>query len=799
MRSSSRSSRAFLFAAGFVLPLVTAGCDDDGGITPVRDSAVDAVIQRDSAVDSAVPIDQATTVDQASSDTVTTDAGTDSQVGPAAPTITAPQPNATVYARIDVEGTAEADALVSIEVLRNTTVLGRGSTTAAGDGSFSLTVSYHGASHDDLLTVSVTQTTGNGTSPARTVAVRHDAPLKIEGSISQQSGNNAGTAVYIRLYETADADKLLQHIDELMLTATDATALPATNYSFDVPDGTYYLRAFRDSSGPLTGGPDGQPTLDGDAQAAAVEVALGGSSASGQDLALTARTNTNDYYGYFDARARNDTPAATPPGDVGQGLCGGYYLHLMLGRSGDGANLTAPRIHLPDGNVITLLDDGGCGDAVQDNTASSYDFEADDGQFSYGIPDPTSAQAGDYTLFYEQTVDGFINIETDSVATIVKLPLLREGVSPNGEQINTDRTPEVTWTAVPNAGGYSVELSQSGGDYNNGDDPDRNLTGTSYTPPADLPDDACFNLGVRAFDTDPSAGDVDAESSGSTQWFCIDNGSDSSVTVSGDISDKTGKNAPIVIRVLSDSQHDLIASVRRPAGSTDYSVSVLAGDSDQSGVIQAFVDAANNGSRQSPENRAVSVESGRYDFRNDATVDLTFNPELLLSAPADGATAATLQPTFQWQDYATTAGAGAPSGAFGYALYFSKPESSGMPTTILSVPSSQTTLDLSSLPTVHFDVIPLMNCVTGGGTFSVDATTKATDCTGASKDPPSVTTLEAGEIYNWGVTVFECDFADYESTTQADVDTFVSCAADSVTNQTFYVMSVSRRLIAPTP
>ncbi len=789
MKSRTSRGRNLSIAIMTICLLFAVGCDDDPVVN--KDTGVDTnPITADLKIE-----DNDAGVDAAA------DASADAIRPPEAPTISNPAENDEVYAAIEVIGSGEPSAQVEATVLLDSNELGKASATADSEGAFTLSVSYGGAQDGDTLTVSVTQTTGGGTSPAATISVTHSAPLTISGEISQTGGATNGTQVFIRLYSSAAPTDLLNYHDEVVATASIGAPMGATPFSFNVGDGTFYLRAFRDSAGPMGRDPDGDPTLGADAQAPVLEVVMAGSSAAGQDLQLIGQTNTEDSYYNFDARTRNDSAAPERPryevGDeklVGQGFCEGYYLRLSAARLGSGPNLSAPMVQLPDGSTVTLLDDGGCGEAVHDNTSSSYDYQADDGDISYGIPDPAATLAGDYTLFFEQTVDGFIHIERDNLSQVIKLPLLREMTDPDGTQVVTDLTPTITWQAVAGAAAYEVNLAQiESGGYQNYDDPGRRVTAPSYTPAAEIIDDACYNVNISAWDAEPDSGDVDAEASGSRHNFCVDTAEDSSITVSGILTNNSGHDVPVGIRVITDSSHNNRATVRVAAGETSYSVGVLAGDNPQSGVITSFVDVAGSGADNSPENQGLRFEIGGLDFQTAATQPITFHPEILLSGPANEATATSLQPTFSWQDYATTAGANGPSGAFSYALFINPSSSGGFPTTLYAVPSTDTSIDLGNLPAVHFDVAALGTCMMDGGTFSLNASSEPV-CTGGTF-APSVTSLTPNEIYQWGVVVVECDFADYNPPDAAE--TFLQCIQDTVMSGSSYVMSVQRTLTAP--
>jgi hypothetical protein len=162
-----------------------------------------------------------------------------------------------------------------------------------------------------------------------------------------------------------------------------------------------------------------------------------------------------------------------------------------------------------------------------------------------------------------------------------------------------------------------------------------------------------------------------------------------------------------------------------------------------------------------------------------------------LTAPANGATATSLTPTFSWQDYAQTAGPSTPSGAFIYAIHIGE---GGMPGTIYALPSTATSLDMANLPTGtgYFDMVQLATCTQGGGTFSLDASGNP-QCAGATMQA-SANPLKASTLYSWGVVVLECDWSTYQP--PAPSTAFLNCLATALSGSN-YAGSEIRRLTTP--
>jgi hypothetical protein len=282
--------------------------------------------------------------------------------------------------------------------------------------------------------------------------------------------------------------------------------------------------------------------------------------------------------------------------------------------------------------------------------------------------------------------------------------------------------------------------------------------------------------------------DASAQNSDSHR-FCVDKDGANSITVSGAITNKTGKNNAIVIRVRSNTSNQW-ATTRVAAGAATYQVGILAGTA-ANGGIQAYLDVAGTGDRYSPENQPYMIGKEQLDLQQSATVDLTFTTPVLLTAPANGATASSLTPTFSWQDYAQTSGPSKPSGAFIYAIHIGE---GGFPATLYALPPTATSLDMSNLPTGngYFDLVQMATCQQGSGTFSFD-TSGQPQCTGATMQA-SANPLKAATTYGWGVVVVECDWSTYQP--PAPSTAFLTCIGNALGGIN-YASSETRQLTTP--
>ena len=290
----------------------------------------------------------------AADDMGVSDAQPDAGPGPDVATISEPVEDDYVFGEITVAGTGEPDATLRVRVLKGESVLGNAAGNVDSSGDFSLLVGYTGAGEGDNLDVEVVLTNAEGSSLPAVVRVVHTDRRYLSGKVEQSGGSFDGDTVHVRLYTSnADAD-LTRHIQERNLATTHGQRLTNGFYRFLVAPGTYYVRAFRDSDGPQGTGPDQQPTLQIDAQAPALTVVLGDTHSDGNDLTLNARTDTDDQYGGLDARLVNQSAAEHPPerwigeqGEIGRGLCGGFYMNLRAMRQGNAANLSLPYSRLP--------------------------------------------------------------------------------------------------------------------------------------------------------------------------------------------------------------------------------------------------------------------------------------------------------------------------------------------------------------------------------------------------------------------------------------------------------------------
>ncbi|MEZ4272462.1 MAG: hypothetical protein R3C68_13850 [Myxococcota bacterium] len=726
---------------------------------------------------------------------------------PEAPTLTAPVANAEVNQSFTVTGTAEANATVNLVLTDSSSAeLGTAEATASGTGAFAVNFPFSGGTNNEALTLSATATNDFGTSPATDQTLVNKVTFQISGTVSQAAGTFAGTQVHVRLYDSAT--EVVHHLDEAVISVSNGLGFTGEAFSFGVTDGTYYLRAFRDSTGHQSATPDGQPSVT-DPQAPASAPIVVNASVPGLALTLIPRTS-NDEYERLNAQTNHDSAEARAPyyedppssGNYvpGDGLCSGYYLKLEA--RANGIALTAPQVILPDSSVVTLLDDGGCGQDVHDNTSMGYDRQASDGEYGFGINEPDASRAGDYTFFYRQTVDDFIHIHIDNIAAITKLERRIRMTQPSAAAANTDLTPTLVWDAIPNAGSYLVYIRSNDGPYEH-----EGFTNTNeYTPTVAFDNTTAYaySVDVQVVDTDVTVGDfdIDAQAFGTHNAFVTDPVGGQTVTISGQIINNTSATGLIFIRAGANNVSDatLWLDPEDIAYTGDYTITVLR-DTDagcdstdepdniadcDKGRIQGFIDVDGSGERDSPVNNPY--ENGFEDIPTDIDTtgqDIIFNEPVVVLQPTANAMlpsdAGQGEVIFSWEDYSVTAGVHAPA-VFSYGLYYTPYASGGddFPQNIWGLSSNTTSFDINNPPDGlnKFDVVGLLG------------------------PESSSTSMGPGE-WGWGVVILACDYQLYLDGTDTDpangTNDYIDCIEAALDSETGIVAESGERRLTVMP
>ncbi len=578
------------------------------------------------------------------------------------PTLTAPLANASVSSPLQVQGTGEPNAIVAAKLLNGDSEIGSASANATGTGTFDFAVAFTDAAAGTTLTLSVTQTVDIQTSAAATVSVKQKAVTRhaLGGTISQAAGATSGTVAKVRLY--ANDTEAVQYLQEAVLTVVEGALVSGVPYTFQVPNGSYTLRAFRDVGSSLGRAPDGEPTLGTDPQAPGLNVVVSDADVQGKNLVL-ADTAAAAHFNGFDVYTINESAVAEPPsytqgGTIvaGTGLCQGYHLMLANGPLvGTREDLTAPSVVTPSGARVALLDDGGCGADVHNNANHSYDAAAGDNQFSLGIPDPNATNAGRYVCFYRNTALNMIHNEIDDVAQIVKMSRLVYLTAPTGSAHSATLTPTFTWTAIGDANAYSFVLATGS----------TTIRHDSSTASFTMTDDSLADVTAYDMKINPrlesGPGDVEATALGINNYFITDVSGTHVITLSGTIVNNTGVTADQVVYASDSSslftgKDGFEASAQVTTG-TAFSLELLkqadcSTDAKQSSVL-VLLDADGVGDPKAA-GAFVVAQSSLPSCSDTTGINVNLRPRVNVLYPHGGATAVGDTPTATWEAYETT-------------------------------------------------------------------------------------------------------------------------------------------------
>lgn len=714
--------------------------DDDAGSSPTPDAGAvpDAGIAP--APDSGTAPNEDAGVDD-------DDAGV--AVPPDAPTVMSPSEGQAVGSPLFVDGVTQPMAHVVVTLSDDAGPIAASDAYADGQGAYRVRVDYVGVDAFTMLRLDVVADNEAGSSDVTQVQVVH-RPLSISGTIAQQDGGLSGDTVVVWLVRDGDeADVVLQ---QQSIDVTDGQ--PAAGaFHFDVGPGNYVLHAFRDITG-RDGVPDGWPTMPFEPQAPPTTLMLSDAPAMNVVLELE-DTSGLGVVREFDAQTLHASAHAEPPhvevapGEWtdGAGLCGGYFLSMHARFSGNGTQGDA-YVRFPDGSLHALLDDGGCGGQVGDNTSLSYDHTPGDGDYSLGIPEPTDDDAGVYRLLYVSPDNGFIHVEEDVLDDVVRLsrrmPLLSPTLAAPASRVTT-----LSWGAVAGATAYAIDVAADGNFYVESD----GLAVTSYTPPVPLPDDSVVFAQVYAYDANPWNGeDVDAAARGVRNHFVVDDDGDTVVTVSGSIANETAVEGPVVVMLQDRVLYDDVGFVVVEPPAASYSMVALPTSEAR---IKAVIDLDGALGDVDSDRAAAFTESDDFSLLENTTIDLVFREPLVLLSPTDNDVVTGL-PTVVWAPYSAP-----PASPFSHVVYLSQDGQDGMPAGIWLVGPDVTSVDLTAPAGPVLDVIALVQCMEEGGDFTAGA------C--SAPVPGSLTSSTLG-AYSTGVLIVECDFAPFVSNTDADMN-----------------------------
>jgi hypothetical protein len=681
---------------------------------------------------------------------------------------TAPVRGDHVFSPVRVAGLAPPGATVDARIFDATGDLGA-SRTVSRDGSFDFVLPYKDAAENAPLTLAITQTVNGVVSETTEVSLKQAPLFKLEGLVSQSSGPVGGTVVRVRVYPSSTES--MTYLKEVEIAATEGESLPARPYGFRLGRGSYTVRAFRDTGGPMARGPDGQPTLGADAQAPGLAVTVTGADSTGNDLHLV-DTGTASRYQGFDTFASHEAEEGNPPWIheggrryPGSGLCSGFLMRISAtaGSAAGLVDLTAPSVRLPDNSDVTLLDDGGCSEKVHDNTRGSYDQMAGDHRFSFGISDPGDELAGDYALHYRNRALDLIHVEVDRVAEVVRLSRRTILTAPTGAARVRTTTPTLTWLEAPGASAYSLDVRPVGREIAEARAGIQQwVNGPTYTIPSSqaLPDATSFVVSIDPLLLDEQGG-IDARAKGVYSFFLVDVAGDRSIRMSGTVVNETGVAADAIVFARGDSRGDVTmsfdGSVVVPAGSTAWAIDVLAaadcpGDVTR-GRVLAVLDADRSGDVSSNANWGINSEVFLLDSCSDSTgLAWRLRPAIETVAPERGATGTGNTPEFRWipyeQTYLAATGVALDLSGMSYILAIGRADDYADIAWIL--PTTVTSFDLAHPPATAVDLLTVL----------------------ADDGAASSTDLSASTRWLWEIDLADCRFAE---SGQARTDLITCC------------------------
>ncbi|RME93445.1 MAG: hypothetical protein D6767_00970 [Candidatus Hydrogenedentota bacterium] len=592
------------------------------------------------------------------------------------------------------------------------------------------------------------------------------------------SGNYTASLSYPALSQSATAYVYvyLNATDVISPVAIASTNVSSGSTSASIPLTlptltTYYFRAFIDLGDAFGGGPDGYPTIGPDLQSNAVSVATPGT------VNLSLVSTSTDTNASFNVYTSNESLYPFYPS--GGGTCSGFYIRMESMVNGTAADLTTLSALTPLGNTVTLLNDGGCSSATSNNSSSSHDYNASDSTYTYGIRNVVAALQGDYIFYYRNTTTDHIQISKDTLSSILQLSrnvILR---TPSGETASNTRKPTFSWDPVPDANSYSLSVNKMDGTLQFF----TNVSGTTYTPPTNMPDKQAYMASFLAYDVDVNiTADFDARSFSRRYYFVIDKGGRNHYTISGNITNQhTLAEIFLEAAGFPEASQYYHASVLLPSNSTTYSLAVLKGTACNDGILTAFLNLDGTAEAGSVANRSTNLKYTTLNTCSNVTLDLIWHSPVILVSPANAQGATGNQPMFEWKDYATTS-LQAPSGAWSYVMIAYPDGFTGSYTPIMwGLPKTATSLNLASLPPgkEKYDI----NCQFSGGTW--DGST----CSGGSTT--NVADLTGNTKWYWRVLIIECDYNDFLTGSGTN---YASCLTTAF-SKNYYAQSEDRLLL----
>jgi len=575
--------------------------------------------------------------------------------------------------------------------------------------------------------------------------------------IQSEQGDLSGNKIYIYAYSSPENFSSPDFIFNISIAANSAVT---KNALVQLPSGVWYLRAFRDSN------KDSLPSLGIDPQSSSV-LTIDTQNQTAQNLLVLYDTSEVDFFQYLNATMINQNRW----NGSNNSICGGFYLSLEAAWIfGNIAHIGSPKVMMPNSEIITLLDDGGCGDAL-DNYSSSYDTASNDGNYSYGIDYSFGVETGTYTFFYKNNYFDMISIYKDSIDKIIQLSQYIPLENPTGEKAVKTMTPEIRWAAVENAKSYKALIRNDDGSYNNFNDRYNNTSDLIYNPAGNfaLLDQHSYYAYIQAYDTDiTTEGDYDSMSKGVDNFFITDSTGTHSKIINGTIQNSKNQTSDYIIYARnSNNLYSWDSSLYLSPDHEKFQIAVL-DDPDGIAQVDAVINYTGTGNFFNFENRNFLVSVYPVDLNDNSSVSLIWKTPVTLLYPENYSSGQTDYPVFQWEKYQHSE---LPRKSYILQL---EADYNYISNGLLAVlPGNTSQIALSQITTGNsYDLLALSFCLAKQGVWDENSQ----NCSIPVKE--SIKNLSDSEYWKWSISVITCDFNDYSTSRDKDhngISDFTDC------------------------
>ncbi|MDH4199626.1 MAG: hypothetical protein OEV66_04520 [Spirochaetia bacterium] len=511
-------------------------------------------------------------------------------------------------------------------------------------------------------------------------------------------------------------------------------------YSFRVPQGQYFIRAFLDVNS------NGLPDIGSDYQSRL----YGPWGSTNDNISLELEdTSADSRFGAFNAYMFSSASWNQPGG----GKCGGIYMRMEADRfTGNKNHISPVYVILPDYQTIELLDDGGCGNAFNNN-ASSYDRQSGDMQLSTGFDSTNGVSTGDYVFFYQNYVSGKIQVYKDAISTVAPLSSMIYLTNPSGAFAEKNESPVFQWSPVAGAGSYEILVESTDHLLNNYADPYRLVNRNFYALPFPLVDQKSYKVNIQAFDSDVTSANpnFNAVSQSPDNYFITDFTGNNSAGINGKLINKSGASGSFIIYGDSNTQKDgWEASIFLAPEVRDYSLTVFK-NSGKYGALISGINIDSSGYIFSELNRAYASWRIPLLLTASTTLDLTWNQPLLLTGPPNNIRGTGSYPEFSWEDYSAFVSRGT-----SYILWLTPHNSRGFP---VIIGLKNNTFDFR-----HAEISPYLNL---GSIYECTLNANNSQSYSNCEITPENTSpdLKDQPQWDWKVMVIACDFESYSNFT----------------------------------